>query len=112
MARVVVEQLVDDIDGGKATETVDFSYRKVDYQIDLSAKNAKALDKLLSPYIEVARRIPRKRAAAPRSPGKGSAGAPDSKNVRSWAAASGIEVSERGRISADVMRQYREAHGD
>lgn len=41
MARVVIEQLVDDLDGGKASETVNFSYRVVDYDIDLAAKNAK-----------------------------------------------------------------------
>ena len=64
MARVVIEQLVDDLDGGKAAETVNFSYRGVDYEIDLSAKNAKALDKVMAPYLEVARRVPRKRATS------------------------------------------------
>lgn len=54
LTRVVVERLADDLDD--ATETLDFSYRGVDYQIDLSARNARALDGLLAPYLEVSRR--------------------------------------------------------
>jgi hypothetical protein len=30
--------------------------------------------------------------------------------VRAWAKAAGLKVSERGRISADIMRQYDAAH--
>ncbi len=111
MARVVIEQLVDDLDGGKAAETVNFSYRGVDYEIDLGAKNAKALDKVMAPYLEVARRVPRKRAAGQRSASKASNGAPDAGLVRAWAKAQGLQVSDRGRVSADIVNQYREASG-
>jgi len=30
--------------------------------------------------------------------------------VRAWARQSGLEVSERGRISAEIMKQYEAAH--
>ncbi len=53
LTQVLVERLVDDLDD--VTETLDFSYRGVDYQVSLSAKNARTLDKLLAPYLEVSR---------------------------------------------------------
>jgi hypothetical protein len=30
--------------------------------------------------------------------------------IRAWARDEGLQVSERGRISADVIRQYEAAH--
>ena len=108
MARVVIEQLVDDLDGGKAAEAVNFSYRGVSYEIDLSAKNAKAFDKVMAPYLEVARRVPGKRATVQRSASKPS-GSPSPAEIRAWAASVGIEVSDRGRVSAEITRRYQEA---
>jgi hypothetical protein len=110
MARVVVEQLVDDLDGGKAVETVHFSYRGVDYEVDLSTRNAKALDKSLAPYLDAARAVPRKRPVPRRSTARGSATAPDPRAVRAWARSQGIEVNDRGRVPASVAGLYAEAH--
>lgn len=107
LARVLVERLVDDLDD--VTETLDFSYRGVDYQIDLSARNARTLDKLLAPYLEVSRRSG-KRSATRRRPVVKPPNAPDAKEVRAWAKNQGIEVSDRGRVATDVMNRYREAH--
>jgi hypothetical protein len=50
MATKVTETLVDDLDGAEASETVRFTIGGKSYEIDLSAKNAKQLDKLLEPY--------------------------------------------------------------
>jgi hypothetical protein len=62
-----VVQLVDDLDGGTATETVRFALDGVDYQADLSEANAAALRALLGRYVEAGRRATRPRiAAAPR----------------------------------------------
>jgi hypothetical protein len=108
LTRVLVERLVDDLDD--AAETLDFSYRGVDYQIDLSAKNARALDKLLAPYLEVSRRRG-KRPASSRSVTKAPSGAPVAKAVRAWAKSEGIEVSDRGRVAAHVIKRYQDAHG-
>jgi hypothetical protein len=109
LARLLVQRLVDDVDGDNATETVAFSYRGADYEIDLSEKHAAALDEALAPYLANARRI-RAKPAAPRRPAKSSVPA-GPREVRAWAKNQGIEGSDRGRISADVMRQYQEAHG-
>ncbi len=50
MATKVTETLIDDLDGAEASETVRFTIGGKSYEIDLSAKNAKQLDKLLDPY--------------------------------------------------------------
>lgn len=108
LTRVLVERLVDDVDD--VTETLDFSYRGVDYQIDLSARNARTLDKLLAPFLEVSRRSEKRSATRSRPVAKAPSPAPDAKAVRAWAKNQGIEVSDRGRVAADVMNRYREAH--
>jgi hypothetical protein len=108
LTRVFIERLVND-DLDDATETVDFSYRGVDYQIDLSARNARALDQLLAPCLEVSRR--REQRPMARHPvTKTSSGAPVAKTVRAWAKTEGIEVSNRGRVAADVVKRYQDAH--
>lgn len=109
LTRVFVERLVDD-DLADSTETVDFSYRGVNYQIDLSTRNARALDKLLAQIIEAAcHRVPlpptRRRGTETHN------GAPVAKAVRAWAKNKGIEISDRGRVAADVMQRYQDAHG-
>jgi hypothetical protein len=108
LTRVLVERLVDDADD--APETVEFSYRGVDYEIDLSARNGRALDKLLAPYLEVARHR-RQPPAARRPVSRTPRSAPVAKAVRAWAKSEGIEVSDRGRVAAEVIKRYQTAHG-
>jgi hypothetical protein len=110
LARLVMTHLVDDIDGEHAAETVAFSYRGADYEIDLSAREAAALDEFLAPYLASARRVRSKPPPPRRRAAKSSASA-GPREVRAWAKDQGIAVSDRGRISAAVMRQYQEAHG-
>jgi hypothetical protein len=50
MATKVTKTLIDDLDGAEASETVRFAIGGKSYEIDLSAKNAEQLDKLLEPY--------------------------------------------------------------
>ena len=109
LARLVMTHLVDDLDSDSATETVAFSYRGVNYEIDLSEKNAAALDEVLAPYLANARRV-RTKPPAPRRPAAKSSVPAGPREVRAWAKSQGIGVSDRGRISADVMRQYQAAH--
>jgi hypothetical protein len=108
LTRVLVERLVDDVDG--LTETLDFSYRGVDYQIDLSARNARTLDKLLAPLLEGSRRSDMRSATQPRPVANAPSHAPQAKAVRAWAKDQGIKVSDRGRVATDVMNRYRDAH--
>jgi hypothetical protein len=111
LARLVVAQLVDDLDGDNATETVAFSYRGVSYEIDLSERNAAVLDEVLAPYLANARRVRRRPATTARRPAAQSSVPAGPREVRAWAKQQGIAVSDRGRISADVTRRYQAAHG-
>jgi len=107
LARVVVERLVDD--PGDGTETLQFSYRGVDYETDISTRDGRALDKLLEPYLKAARRR-QKPSTVRRSVRSASSGAPTARVVRAWARDEGVEVSDRGRLPADLLNRYLEAH--
>lgn len=103
MAQRVTVALEDDLDGGPADETVRFGFGGAAFEIDLSAKNARAFRKQLAPYIEHARRAGR---AQPRRPARTAASRQRSGGIRAWAKEQGIAVSERGRIPASVVEQY------
>lgn len=108
MAQKVVTVLTDDVDGGEATETIAFALDGSNYEIDLSGKNADKLRKALKPWVEAGRKVrgPSRRGRRS-SDGSGSL---DTKSIREWASAAGIKVSSRGRIPADVVKQYQDAH--
>jgi nucleoid-associated protein Lsr2 len=106
MAQRVTVALEDDLDGGPAAETVRFGLGGAEYEIDLSKKNAAALRKKLTPFIEhacKAGRGPARRAA------RTAASRQRSGDIRAWAKDQGITVSERGRIPASVVEQYHAA---
>ncbi len=106
MAQRVHIVLEDDIDGGAATETVLFGIDGINYEIDLSDKNAAKLRDSLAKYLASARRTsPRSRRASKR----GSNG-PTTAQIRDWARSNGYEVSDRGRISADIIAAYESAN--
>ncbi len=109
MAQKVQVVLVDDIDGSPGDQTVTFSYAGVSYEIDLSDANADKFADALAPYLANARKVGgsrrgRRRGAAART------GGPSASDVREWARKEGLEVSERGRIPADVLERYEAAH--
>lgn len=106
--------LTDDLsdDDTVADETVSFSLDSTQYEIDLSDENAKEMRDDLSRYIAAARVVskPRGRAA---STGKSSSTAADKERlqkIRTWAAANGHSVAERGRIKAEVVEAYEAAN--
>jgi hypothetical protein len=57
MAQQMTSRLVDDLDGGKAAETVSFALDGVSYEIDLSARNAKALRRAFGEFTTAARQV-------------------------------------------------------
>lgn len=113
MAQKVTVQLVDDLDGGPADETVSFSLDGVAYEIDLSAANAGALRDTFAPYVGNARRGGG-RAAAGRGSGRSGARRSGGDNrtaeIRRWARTNGHKVNKRGRIPAAVIAAYDKAH--
>ncbi|GAA3603143.1 MULTISPECIES: Lsr2 family protein [Kineosporia] len=111
MAQKVQVILVDDLDGGEAEESVSFSLDGVSYEIDLSAANAEALREAIAPWVEHARRISGRSGGRGRGAARGrSAAKADLGDVRSWARDNGYQVSDRGRVSAEVMAAYEGAH--
>ncbi len=107
MSKNVSVIVTDDLDGSDSAETVSFGFDGVTYEIDLAKKNRAKLEKALAPYIEAGRRVPR---GGRRAGGRSGGSSADRSEVRAWAKAAGLEVSDRGRVSAEVMRQYAAAH--
>jgi hypothetical protein len=107
MSKNVSVIVTDDLDGSDNAETVTFGFDGVTYEIDLAKKNRAKLEKALAPYMEAGRRVPR---GGRRAAGRSSGSSADRSAVRAWAKQAGLQVSERGRVSADVMRQYEAAH--
>jgi hypothetical protein len=97
--------MTDDIDGKPAAETLVFGVDGREFEIDLSEKNAAKLRKAMDPWIVSARRTGGRRGRPMTVVSSGV----DTAAVRAWAASNGIDVSTRGRISADVVEQYRAA---
>jgi hypothetical protein len=106
VSQKVVVSLVDDLDGGKADETVEFALDGKGYELDLSSRNAKKLRGALASFVEVARKPGgRQRGRATAAP-RASADREQNQAIREWARAQGKKVSERGRIPADVIDAY------
>ena len=120
MAERVVRQLIDDLDGSEIPngggERIEFSLRGVEYQIDLSAGNIAKLDKALKPYIEAAVKVRGGRARrtvksiSVNGNGSGSGSKEQLSAIRKWARKNGYEVSDRGRIKAEVLEAFEAAH--
>lgn len=107
MAKTVNVVITDDLDGSPDAETVAFGLDGHSYEIDLGKKNRAKLEKSLQPFMDVARRTTQRRTARA---SRGSGSRIDRAAVRTWAAEQGLKVSERGRISAEVMSKYEAAH--
>ncbi|AXK44825.1 histone-like nucleoid-structuring protein Lsr2 [Brachybacterium saurashtrense] len=108
MARKTYVELVDDLSGDKADETVSFALDGVAYEIDLSDVNASRLREELGTWVEKARRVGGRRTRGTSSARRGSN---DSARIREWAREAGYEVPDRGRISSTIRTAYEEAHG-
>lgn len=115
MARRIVHQIVDDIDGtvlevGEG-ETISFSLDGVAYEIDLTESHAAQLREALAPYIAAGRGITAATPGAQAASRRRRTGQTDYGPVREWAKANGFTVSERGRVPAAVLEAYEAAQG-
>ncbi len=106
MAQKVKVLLIDDVDGTDADETVTFGLDGVQYEIDLTKKNAKKLRSDLTQWVENARR-----AGGRKKSGRGGrAPSGDAAKIRAWARDNGYSVSDRGRVPAEVKEAYDKAN--
>ncbi|HTW19847.1 MAG TPA: Lsr2 family protein [Mycobacteriales bacterium] len=97
-------------DDTAGVETIRFGVDGTGYEIDVCEQHAGKLRDAFAPYVAAGRRAGRGGAAARgrRRGARGSAGV-DPAAVRAWARDHKIKVSERGRISADVLARYTAA---
>lgn len=103
MAQRVHVTLEDDIDGSEAAETIQFGLDGVSYEIDLSDENAAQLRDSLSKWVGHARRVGGRKQPARTS---SSSARNDLNEIREWGRANGYKVSDRGRVSADVLKAF------
>ncbi|MFJ4038269.1 Lsr2 family protein [Microbacterium sp. NPDC090007] len=112
MAKKHITQMIDDLDGSVIDEgtTLHFSLEGRAYEIDLSRDNAEKLRDAFRPFIAAGRaagpsHVAPRRASRPRAvPTR------DLVDVRSWAEKNGFPISDRGRISENVLAAYDAAH--
>jgi Lsr2 len=113
MAQRVQILLVCDLhdDDTAGTQTVTFAVDGSAYEIDLCESHAAKMRDSFAPFVAAARRSGRGAggSAGRRRRGGRSTGGIDPVAVRSWARANNVKVSERGRISAEVLEQYAAA---
>jgi nucleoid-associated protein Lsr2 len=82
MSKSVSVIITGDLDGSENAEVVSSGFDGVTCAIDLGKKNRSGLKRALAHFIEAGRRAPRSSCRP------------------------GLKVSGRGRISADIRRQY------
>ena len=129
----------DDLDGHSKAEQEVFGFDGKAYVVDLSTTSKEALRKALQPFLTVAteydvlptppefptvsvkaaRSVATKAApSAPRTNsrkrratrGAASADPVSHRTIRAWAMTEGFPVTEKGRISNEVLEAYRVAH--
>jgi len=122
MAQRVQVELVDDLNGDQAQETVRFGVDGTDYEIDLTTENAEKLRSALSEYVDKARKATGRRgqggqrsSTASSSSSSSSASTSRAKReetqrIRQWAQENGHNPSSRGRVTRSIIDAYNEAH--
>jgi hypothetical protein len=108
MSQKIQVELIDDIDGTPAEETVYFGLDGKSYEIDLSSDNSKHLREGLTEWITAARKAGTHRAARKAPTPRKAASATSA--VRVWAGENGYQLAERGRIPAAVQAAYEAAN--
>ena len=111
MAQKVQVLLLCDLEEGnaEAEETIQFALGNTTYEIDVCGQHAQQIRTSMEPFVAHARKAGpiaggRRRRERPTSNREQSA------SIRSWAKGRGIQVNERGRIPASVVKEYEQAH--
>ena len=102
--------LLCDLDDGNvdAQETLQFSVGNTSYEVDVCAKHAQQIRDDLQPFVEHARKASSVNGTRRRS--RTASSRQQTSDIRLWAKGQGIHVNERGRIPADVVKEYEAAH--
>jgi hypothetical protein len=115
MAQRVQVELIDDLNGEKAQETVRFGIDGTDYEIDLTAENAEKLHTTLAEYVEKSRKANgrgrggQKTFSSTTSSATNRSKREDIQKIRQWAQDNGHTTNSRGRISQTIVDAYNQA---
>jgi Lsr2 len=113
MAQKVQVVLTCDLDEEEvpAADTVNFAVDGATYAFELCERHLEEFNETMQGYIAVARHAdtPRRRTASAPSRANRSSVASTPSNIRTWARDNGYEVSDRGRIPADVRSAFEAA---
>lgn len=117
MAQKVQVLLVCDVHGDDTVgdETITFALEGSAYEVDVCEKHADEIRDAFAPFIGAARRSAGRGGGGRRGRGRAAAGSGSGDrqkvtDIRAWAKAQGLKVSERGRIAQAVIEQYQAAH--
>lgn len=113
MAKTVTVNLIDDIDGTRADETVTFGFDGVSYEIDLRSDNATKLRSVFTEWAQAGR-------PAEDNPGHSRSWVvrlirpfvdpTPGKVIRDWARSNGHDVAERGRLPLHLVDAFEAAY--
>ncbi|MFD9664415.1 Lsr2 family protein [Rhodococcus sp. NPDC059968] len=113
MARKVVVELTDDIDGtvfGEDGESISYAVDGVEYGIDLKDEHAKELRETFEYYIAHSTRVGGRKHRADRQVNPAKRPSDETKKIRAWAIEQGYELSARGRIPTEIEQAFHAAH--
>ncbi len=112
MAQKVQITLLCDLDDGnvEADETLHFGLGGASYEVDVCGKHAQQVRDGLQPFVSHARKTSSASSSSRRRPGRSEAGRDQTAGIRTWAKDQGIQVNDRGRIPASVVKEYEAAH--
>ena len=112
MAQKVQITLLCDLDDGnvEAEETLHFGLADTSYEVDVCGKHAQQIRDGLQPFVANARKSSPVSSSNRRRPGRSAAGRDQTAGIRAWAKDKGIQVNDRGRIPASVVKEYEAAH--
>lgn len=112
MAKKTITQLIDDLDESLIQDgqgkTVKISLDDERVEIDLSNDHIQELRDALAPFFDAGRAVGVRRAQVARetTPSRTA----ELQKIREWARANGHAISDRGRISGDIVKAFKEAN--
>lgn len=115
MAQIREVKLLDDLHRFEESKdvpadvTTQFGLDGKVYEIDLATVNDELLRDALAPFIAAARKVPATARPSTRSVDR--LNRETSQEIREWARSRDMEVSDRGRIPAEIREAYNRAHG-
>ena len=118
MTQKVLVELVCDAceDDRPAQRTITFGFEddeaaRHEYQIELCSRHVVQFMKSFDEWIPMARQAPGTKTT-PKKNGKGRRDPEQLAAIRTWARANGYEVSDRGRIPAEIEESYNNSQTD